>query len=343
MDYQNFSTARVPSVLLVNSGIIQETPQLQTQQQHQQNIDLGDVERDQDVERDNTDSQSPSMESAAIDAKINAFIYNNSWNDKNERLIISIGENAASYKWMHETSSQFYNVVQRVMGILLVIFNTGLSAQTLIADSENNVSVIFRRMFTYIVTLVSVFQNFLKLGDTISSHNSSAMRFSDLYHDIQQQMCMYRKDRKNAVLYIQEMLKKYDSIVLSSPDVPTHVLNKFKKLFTNSDISIPSIADRIQRIDIVSEASQRGVMRSKGVSTAVDVHANKTTQTQLHNLSDITHVSNTLCIDSDITDRDLQTLGETRGGDAVLMRDLKHKMMTERTKYELERARRHPD
>ena len=40
---------------------------------------------------------------------------NNGWNDKNERIIISVGENAASYKWMHEKCANYHKFIYKLL------------------------------------------------------------------------------------------------------------------------------------------------------------------------------------------------------------------------------------
>jgi hypothetical protein len=155
-----------------------------------------------------------------IALKSEIMALNNGWNDKNERIVISIGENAASYKWMHERSSSMYKLINKILNIVLILFSTGLSAQTVFPDNSNNLGIdILRRVFTYIVTLISVLINFLKFEQLGEQHLSAATSFAKLYHDIQQQMCMYRRDRTNATKYVADILKTYDSLIVGGPTI----------------------------------------------------------------------------------------------------------------------------
>ena len=190
--------------------------------------------------------------------KIDIILLNNGWNDKNERIIISIGENSASFKWMHERSASFYKIIYQILTILLIIFNTGLSAETLLPENTSNETInLVRQIITYIVTVISVLISFLKLEKLSSKHISAANSFNKLYHKIQQQMCMYRRDRENAQKYISDMLKKYDSLIINSPDINPIILKNFKNIFKNTDISIPDIADKIQKIELITEEENK--------------------------------------------------------------------------------------
>lgn len=223
-----------------------------------------------------------------IKTKLASMMINNSWNDKNEMLIVSIGENSACYKWMHEKSAQMYNFISTALGLSLVILNTGLSAQTLI---PNNI-VIIQNVIIYIVTLISVIKSFLKYEELNSKHLVSAGKFGEIYHKIQQQMVLYRKDRINAVEFIRKTLQHYDQLIVSGPEINQLVRNKFKRLFLSSNISVPDIADRIQRIEIITE--------TPGMSaTEPNVNENGTRSFPLG--------TNLFCIQNDITDEDLST------------------------------------
>ena len=200
-----------------------------------------------------------------INDKIELMNFNNGWNDKNEQLLISIGENAASYKWMHEASSNYYNTAYNITSIALIVLSSLLSIQTLfpnescanlVDNNANNVTfvvVITKQVVLYIVTILSFLQSFLNSQVLSQKHFFASGLFSELYHDIQEQMCMFRKDRMNAKQHVSACLKKYDSLVVNNPDINSYINKKFKKTFGGNGISLPSIIDKVQKIQIVKE------------------------------------------------------------------------------------------
>jgi hypothetical protein len=66
------------------------------------------VQFNENNENNETTNEEPNNVPSTIPDKLDLIALNNGWNDKNERIIISIGENAASYKWMHERSASYY-------------------------------------------------------------------------------------------------------------------------------------------------------------------------------------------------------------------------------------------
>lgn len=268
-----------------------------------------------------------------IFSKINVLEINNGWNDNNEKIIVSIGENAASYKWMHDKSAQIYSTLHKVLGFLLVMINTGLSAQTLLPENSNiQAIVILRQIFIYIVTFVSVIQNFLKYEELKMRHAEAASKFSSLYHKIQQQMSMYRQSRTNANLLISEILKQYDSLTVAGPDIHFYALSQFKKIFAKSDFSIPDIADRIQRIEIITENNKNDV-QTKNINKKIQVEdvvkQKGKERSNLHMMKDCFRIK------GDITDDDLKNLNE------IELKELKRRIGNEKRIYELQRYERH--
>lgn len=270
----------------------------------------------------------------SIENKLNTMSLNNGWNDKNERILISIGENAASYKWMHERSSSFYLTINKALSMIMILFTTGLSAETLIPSNNNNLALdIVRRIFTYLVTVLSVIQNFLKYEQLSEQHINAASSFSQLYHEIQQQMCMYRKDRNNATKYMAEILKRYDTLVVNGPQINNIIVNQFKNAFKNADISIPDIADRIQKIEIISEpVGIRNINVGGNDTVSIPMPAAKSTKAK--SVCNLQQIHNAFQIQGDISDHDVKQRD-------IEMQELRKKFLREKSNYEYTRYLQH--
>jgi hypothetical protein len=291
--------------------------------------DTQNVQNDQNAVVNETHG---SQEQDQLGHKMDLIALTNGWNDKNERIIISIGENAASYKWMHERCASHYKMISRFLSIVMIVFSTGLSAGTVIPTSSDNLAFdIVRRVFTYIITLMSVLQNFLKYEQTSQQHLASAMAHSQLYHDIQQHMCMYRRDRPNATTYVSNTLKQYDSLILKGPDINGRVVQQFKNAFKNTEISVPDIADRIQKIEIISEPAKMQQTTSKNK----DLQNDATKRYGRYGVCNLQQVHNAFQIHGDISDHDVQN------ANAIGLRDLRSKFLQEKSNFEYARYLEH--
>jgi hypothetical protein len=201
------------------------------------------------------------------------LLMNNGWNDRNEQVLINLGENAASYRWLHEKSSLHFSFVSKVLSILVILFSTGMSAQTIVPRNTYQEALdITNQVFVYIITIISVIQRFLKYEQRSTNHMNQSREFGRLYTDIQQKMTLYRREREDAKLYMARIIKQYDDIIQNSPAINEIILTKFKNAFKDSNIAIPSIADKIDKIEKVDEeggkiinAQTNGAIGTNGV------------------------------------------------------------------------------
>jgi hypothetical protein len=197
----------------------------------------------------------------SLENKVDVINVNRQWNNANEELIVSIGENAASYKWMHEKCCSIYTHRNQIVSFILVLFGLILSAESIVPETNQQSLDILRRVFTYLITIGNVIQSFLKYQELSVIHKSMGGKYSDLYNDIRQMMTMYRKTRPMANDYINEIIKRYDSLLIEGPEIEGSVVRQYKKIVSD-DISQPTLADRIQKIKIISEAPIGNVFKS---------------------------------------------------------------------------------
>lgn len=314
--------------------------------QNEVNIDNDDNSRN--------DKSSKSQYSQKLLSKADIIHINNGWNDRNEQIIISIGENAAAYKWMHEKSANYHKVIHNITSIVLITLSTALSAETLIPNDSTNVSLnIIRQFMVYFVTVISIIQNFLKSQETSEKHSAAAEAFSALYHDIQQQMCRFRRDRLRATKYVSDSLKRYDSLIITNPTINSIILHSFKNTFKNTNISVPDIADRIQKIEIITEKQQPSMFNSLNnnqlnnnplnnnpSNNTKDLSINQQQNESINNLrcnNNLADIHNVFQIHGDITDKDLEN------AHPIELKRLKYKLLQNKLNYEYQRYLQHSE
>jgi hypothetical protein len=191
--------------------------------------------------------------------KYGMFLLNNGWNERNEQLLVSIGHNAYIYKKIHHKVHRHFKFFNYIYTFLLVVLNGGLSTQAIFYSSSIESDPSIQKTLIIISTLLTFIYNFLRLQEKDTQHSQYSKSFSELYHDIQNQMCMYRKDRSNAIKYVFRILKKYDHLTIAGPNIPFYVhykleqlydLGKFKTIHTDETETDNA------KIDIITEHSK---------------------------------------------------------------------------------------
>lgn len=191
-----------------------------------------------------------------VSSKLETLLVNNAWNEKNEKLIAKLGQDAAAYKWMHIKSASIKIGFDRFLGMLLVVLNGILTAQSAfsVKTNYNTEEPKYIKSIIYIVTLISIINNFLGYQSSATSHKHFGNELGQIVHDIQATMCLYKKDRPNAIKFIQSKMKRYDTLLESSPEIPWIIKFNFKRINSNSDIGLPDDSGEIHKIDIVSDS-----------------------------------------------------------------------------------------
>lgn len=190
--------------------------------------------------------------------KVDILVLNNGWNDKNEKLIVSIGYSSNIYKSLHEKTSKKYLFYDKLINLPLLILSVFLSTNA-IADFLDTNYIIFRKILIFIITLLTVINTFLNYSPLATKHLYSASSFNLIYNDIRNTMCIYRKDRENAIKYIQKIMKEYDHLEISSPTIPDRLIKTMsKKIQDNKDYLEKNIimpTNNLPDIEIIVEDS----------------------------------------------------------------------------------------
>jgi low affinity Fe/Cu permease len=198
------------------------------------------------------------------------LLINNGWNDSNEKILVSLGESASSFKWMHERSSSMYSSLHGFMSIVTIILSTSLSVESVLTDASlHNSVIIYKQVSIYIITILTLVQNFLKYEEKSTVHSNNAVKSSKFYHDIQQTLSKYRRDRGDAQKYITRMMREYDDIN-SGPSISSLITWQFKRNFANT----PGVTGSIENIPVVSEETvvlTSGASNLRGINNCVQI------------------------------------------------------------------------
>ncbi len=295
---------------------------------HQEN------KNDTNINNDNDNNVSASDVSTETDNehmlnKLDILVLNNGWNDKNEKLIVTIGYNCGIYKQLHEQSSRYYKKLNKIINLSLLIFSIFLTTDSIINLLKDDILIIVQKIIIFIVALISIINNFLKLGELSEQHLQASNSFNIIYNDIRNMMCIYRKDRFNAIKYIQQTLKEYDHLEISSPEIPprfiTSIENKIKQddkykhitMPTNSFREIEVIVDKND--DIEKNQSKNSYemktfklnpfkLQSKTEKHPENEQASK--KFRINNMQNLEDIHQCFKIDGDLSENDNITLSE---------------------------------
>lgn len=228
--------------------------------------------------------------------KADKLLLNNGWNNENEKIVMTIGENSIAYKILHETQSRRYTLYHNIHRIMLILLTSFLSLETINTEDSETLRIV-RDLITYLVSILTILGTFFLFEQKSEIHKTTSKKLSQLYNNIREQMATFRRDREHGSIYLKNVAKTYDSLVMEAPNLQESIIKTFKKKFDKSDISLPDIADNIQKIDIVSENQQ--------INRTLDFSSPNTKHLAQHGICNLKSVHDAVQIHGDINDHDI--------------------------------------
>jgi hypothetical protein len=272
--------------------------------------------------------------------KLEILAVNNGWNDKNEKLIVSIGYNCGIYKQLHDESARYYKKLSKIISLSLLVLSVFLTTDSIINLLKDDVFIIIQKIIIFIVAIISIINNFLKYGERSEQHLQSANSFNIIYNDVRNMMCIYRKDRINAVKYVQQTLKEYDQLEISSPEIPNKFIKKMEnKINTNDtykykDITMPT--NQLREIEVIIDKPKEDMFEMKTFSTdqplvPPPVH----NKFKINNMQNLEQIHECFKIDGELSENDNITLND--------LQNYKKNGLELQTHYEFNRFMKHTD
>ena len=165
-----------------------------------------------------------------------------------ELLMKQWGEKAAGLRFMHSHAGGKWKGFANKLSITGIVI-TGVASTlslvaTSVADDEAKNAVLFSvGGIGLISTLVQSFKKFYNAEEKAADHNSVSKQFGSYYRYMTLQLGMSREDRDPSEILTTWALKEYERLQQEAPSIGGASVSVFKKTFTNSNQSVPDIAE----------------------------------------------------------------------------------------------------
>lgn len=204
-----------------------------------------------------------------LNIKASKIENNNSWSSETEAIVAEVGEKAQGYVWMHNRNASYlvdwdtrYSNVEIILSIL-----TGTSVFTTINDcQELSLVTLVTGIIIYMTAVIRAIHQNRKYPEQASAHRLAASKYSEIYHSVQKQLALYRRDRENAKDYINWITEKFDTLLLSSPGMDDPIKEEY--LIKFKDVKFMHPGD-LKQIEIKKETS------GSGNSDKIPIHRHK--------------------------------------------------------------------
>jgi hypothetical protein len=221
-----------------------ETPITPTIQAVNSPTSLGTVSDSRDT-RENRDTRDNKLTTTKLD-----------WNDQTEDLLASWTDVAACYKWLHNASFRKYDNINFGFNIPISIFSTitgvvSVSMTSIVPTDYVDLAQKVVGGVNVLTGILTYFQTYLKFAQQAEAHRHASVGWAKIERNMRIELKYKRENRKDADSFIKVCRSEYDRLVEQSPDIPTDIIQAFKKKFAKHEQLIkPDICDNIIHAEV---------------------------------------------------------------------------------------------
>ena len=188
---------------------------------------------------------------------------NHVWNYKILLMLRKVGKKTMGYRWMHDQEAEYYEQMDTHIGIYEMIILafmgtiTGAGFINLVTSAGLDNSIIFNIIIQviyliifFLMATVKGYRDINKYEKKKNSHFNAATKNAELNLNIQYQLSLNISDRDNDKIFLQNVIKSFNDILLLSPPIRNCTKLKYVEGAKDNDIFNPliSVGDNLQII-----------------------------------------------------------------------------------------------
>ncbi len=182
------------------------------------------------------------------------------WSDEIEELLSEWGEISMCYSYLHNFSQRKYKRKYHHLQIPIIILSTLTGTANFATDGyvPENIKTGFSACVGSLNLLAGIMGTllaFLKYAEIYEGHRISAVAWSKLGRNIEIELSMDYRKRKNCRDFLKVCRSEYDNLLESSPNIDLDIIRMFNKKFNDKypDVRKPIICNGLKAIKAFRE------------------------------------------------------------------------------------------
>jgi hypothetical protein len=172
------------------------------------------------------------------------------WNMGVQIMLMKIGEKAMGYRWMHnqqkeklDKSDARYRWAERLLlGFIMIISGT-ITLLTSIGLNDNLITILITGALNItLLFLYGIIKETHESSDVqaqIYRNEQDSRKYGEIHLEIQKQLALRVKDRRNDKEFLTQMVDKYNDVYYQASILDSSVSNKYLIATKKRDISLP--------------------------------------------------------------------------------------------------------
>ena len=177
------------------------------------------------------------------------------WSDEIEELLSEWAEVSMCYAYLHNFSQRKYKAKYHHLQIPIIVLSTLTGVGNFAVDSY--IPKDYQHGFTAVIGGFNIFcgilgtlLSFLRYSEIYEGHRISALAWSKLSRNIEIELSLQDKKRKQCRDFLKICRSEYDNLLESSPSIDLDIIRMFNKKFNDKypDVRKPIICNGLKEI-----------------------------------------------------------------------------------------------
>jgi hypothetical protein len=207
------------------------------------------------------------------------------WNYNILLLLKKIGEKSMGYRWMHDRDAlnndeqrTTFLKIEIVLGTLLSVVTGGELIGFLASEGFSNnkiLQIVLMILQLLLIAGYGVIRGYEDSSDFDKSkydHTFAASKFGAINLNIQNQLALNIEDRDHDRDFLKNIIKEFDDLMLTSPQIDRSTMNAYIKATENYSIYKPTIVGGIDTIEIVIDNGSNNKLSNVVSSEKEKIH-----------------------------------------------------------------------
>lgn len=154
------------------------------------------------------------------------------WAPEQEAIIISWGEKAEAFRWMHHRAAVSYRATggYLIYSSIAFSFVAGLLSLATASKGLSAISYVISALTITSAALTS-FEQFERPTDKAGEHEQAADNFAAFFRAANLELSLNPEERRAFLDYLQLARADYEKLVTTSPSIPDKVIDEYRERF----------------------------------------------------------------------------------------------------------------
>ena len=197
------------------------------------------------------------------------------WGCQIEKVIADEGEKALSWAFLHQHAQKKYNRLDIWINIPIIILSTLTGSASIGSESlfkGNEIAPVIIGFISLFVGVLNTLSSYFAWAKRTEGHRLCGIQYEKYHNFIRIELSLPREERIDPSEFLKIIKEGFERLAETAPQIPDSVIAMYRERFGNNhELSKPTIANGMDKIEIYSEAKEIASRRESLIIPPVEI------------------------------------------------------------------------